>query len=80
MLFGLKLFLSRLAEYFTVADGFQSVICEFLAFLLVEIVVGIGEELRLSGNVIRIDALNELLGVVVNTFHIILWVRENLVV
>jgi hypothetical protein len=80
MLFGLKLFLSSLAEYFTVADGFKSFICEFLAFLLVEIVVSVGEELRLSGDVISIDALDKLLRVVVNTFHIILWVRENLVV
>jgi len=78
VLLGLKLFLRRLAQHLTVADSFKGIVCQLYPLLLVEVVVGIGEELRLGLHLICVDALFKFTSFSFDSLLIILGVRKDL--
>jgi len=78
VLLGLKLFLRCLAQYLTVADGFKCLIRQLYPLLLVEVVVGVGEEVRLGLHLIRVDALLKFTSFSLHSLLIILGVWKDL--
>jgi len=79
MLLGLELFLSSFTKDFTIADDFKGFIGKCATLLLVEVVISMSKEVRLSLNIVGVGALDEFILVAFNTRHVFIGVWKNLV-